>query len=282
MLGTACSDPGEEVTTTGSPGGGDGPLFVSIEVGGGFVPQGYDFRQPPTAVVYSNGRSFTTGAITLQYPGPAVLPVTEGQLTAAQVGEILEAAEEAGLTGEPRDYGQPPVADAPTTTITVVTDGETHTASIEALQEASTDMPQSDELPPGMTQESVEARRAARKFVDLVGSMTTRGESEAYEPDRYRALPLAIDQNAPPPDDGSGIEPQVKDWPFPQIALVANECAVITGPDAPTFRQALQGANELTRWRTQSGELFNLAVRPVLPHEPDCPEEQKPKSGAAQ
>src|SRR5688500_4936903 len=100
-FGGACSDPGEEVTTTGSPGGRDDPLFVSIEVGGGFVPQGHDFRQPPRAVVYSDGSAFAPGAITLQYPGPAVLPVFRTEVTSAQLEEILDAAQEAGLTGEP-------------------------------------------------------------------------------------------------------------------------------------------------------------------------------------
>ena len=277
-LGTACSDPGEEVTTTGSPGGRDDPLFVSIEVGGGFVPQGHDFRQPPTSVIYSDGQTFAPGAITLQYPGPAVLPVTRGKLTDAQIEQVAEAAEKAGLTGEPRDYGQPPVADAPTTTITVVIDGQTRTASIEALQEAPPDMGENDQPPPGMSEESLEARREAREFVEFVGSLLEPGEAAEHEPDRYRVLPLAVDRNEPRPAAEEGLEPQVRDWPFPHIALIENECTPVTGPDAVNFRQALREANEMTHWKTSSGELFNLAVRPVLPHEPDCPAEPEPDS----
>ena len=277
LLGAACSDPGEEVTTTGSPGGRDDPLFVSIEVGGGFVPQGHDFRQPPTAVIYSDGQAFSAGAITLQFPGPAVLPVMQSRITAGQLEDVAEAAEKAGLT-EPWDYGQPPIADAPTTTITVVIDGQTHTASIEALQEAPAERGQEVAPPPGMSEESVEARRKAREFVDFVGSMLGRGEGAEYEPERYRVLPLPVDRNEPSPGAEEGIEAQLKDWPFPHIALVANECVAVTGPDAVNFRQTLRDANELTRWQTESGELYNLAIRPVLPHEPDCPEEPEPDS----
>jgi len=276
LLAAGCSDPGEELTTTGSPGGRDDPLFVSIEVGGGFVPQGYDFRMPPTAVIYSDGQAFGVGAITLQYPGPAVLPVTKGQLTTAQVDEVLDAAKKAGLTGEPRDGGQPPVLDAPTTTITVVTDGRTHTSSFDALHEAPTEPPQNGDPPPGMNEEDFEARRQAREFVEFVGSMVGRDEVSQYQPERYRVLPLVVDRNEPTPagEPGTEPQPQIRDWPFAHITLVENECAAVTGPDAANFRQALREANEMTRWRTQSGELYNLAVRPVLPHEPDCPEPQ--------
>ena len=275
LFGSACADQGEELTTTGSPGGRSGdPLFVSIEVGGGFVPQGHDFRQAPTAVIYSDGQAFTPGAITLQYPGAAVLPVIEAQLTESQVDEVLQAAEKAELTGESRDYGQPPIADAPTTTITVVIDGQTHVARIEALQEASGDFGESAQPPPGMSEEAIEARRKAREFVDFVGSLLGPAGGDEYEPERYRVLPLAVPSNEPSPagDPAAEPQPQVRDWPFPEIELVENECLAVKGADAASFREVLRESNEITRWQTSDGRLFTLAIRPVLPHEPDCPE----------
>lgn len=255
-------------------------MFVSIEVGGGFVPGGHDFRQPPRAVVYSDGQAFAPGAITQQYPGPAVLPVFRTEVTPAQLEEILEAAEKAGLTGEERDYGDPAVMDAPNATITVVADGQTHVTSIYALDVGSPRGPDggADSGPAGLSPEEREARRQAQEFVDLVGSMVTGGEAGDYEPERYRVLPLAIDRNEPAPEAEAGIEPQVRDWPFPHIALAANECVAVGGDDAARFREELRQANEITRWRTHSGELFNLAVRPVLPHEPDCPQEPESES----
>lgn len=58
----------------GAAGGGDGGLFVSIEMGGGFVPRGFDFRAPPSAVIYDDGTTLAPGAVIAIYPGPAVLP----------------------------------------------------------------------------------------------------------------------------------------------------------------------------------------------------------------
>lgn len=273
IVAGACADTGEQVTTTGSPGGRDDALFVSIEVGGGFVPPGSDFRQAPVAV-YSDGQAFAGGAITLQFPGPAVLPVIRSEVTPAQLDELLAAAEAAGLAGDKRDYGEPGVLDASTTTITVVADGQTHVTSIYALGHESS--PKGDNGGSGgrgLTAEQREARRQAQEFAELTGSRATAGPGKHYEPERYRVLPLDPDSNTPAPADDTGIEPDGRDWPFPHIALEPNRCAVVTGADAAEFTRELQQANELTRWRTSSGEAYPLAVRPVLPHEPDCPPE---------
>lgn len=289
----ACSGGGgggdEEVQTSGQPGGRQDPLFVSIEVGGGFVPRGADFRQPPQASVYSDGRAFSPGAITLQYPGPAVLPVFEGRLTQAQIDEILSAAEEAGLADdEEQDYGEPLVADAPTTTITVVTNGQTYVTSIYALgfsegPEGGPEGPPEGEperAPAGSGNKSdTEARREVSEFVEKVSGMVMAAQQDSFAPDRYRVLPLAIADDGggePAPPNETGIEPQVKDWPFPDVALTENECVAIVGDKAPRFAEELEQANQITRWRTASGEEYELAVRPTLPHEPDCPPSPDP------
>lgn len=49
------------------------------------------------------------------------------------------------------------------------------------------------------------------------------------------------------------------------------ECTAISRDQADELREALDGASEITRWQTKSGESFVLSVRPVLPHEPGCP-----------
>lgn len=284
---------GEEVQTGSQPGGGQDPLFVSIEVGGGFVPRGTDFRQPPNAAVYSDGRAFSPGAITLQYPGPAVLPVFEGRLTQAQIDEILSAAEEAGLADdEEQDYGEPPVADAPTTTITVVANGRTHVTSVYALgvsegPEGGPEGPPEGEpgraperAPAGSGNKSdTEARREVSEFVEKVTGMVMATQQDHFVPDRYRVLPFGNNGGGggePAPDE-TGIEPQVKDWPFPDLALTENECVAIVGDKTPRFAEELNQANQITRWRTASGEEYELAVRPTLPHEPDCP--ASPRTG---
>lgn len=265
---SGCADAGEEVEVggEGSPGGSDGGLFVSVEVGGGFSPVGADFRQPPTATVYADGTVFAPGAITLQYPGPAILPVFTGSIAQPEIDEILAAAEEAGLTEERSEWGDPPVADAPTTTITVVVDGEARVNSIYALG--------SEGGPPGAPGQaegdSEGARQQAQDFVDLVSSKVTESAQEQYEPDRYRVLPIEPG-TGPQPDPA--VQPQSRDWPYPDLTLEPFRCVAVTGDRATQFGEALAESSEITLWRTESGEEFFLSVRATLPHEPDCPPE---------
>ena len=245
------------------PGGGAGPLFVSIEVGGGFMPVGHDFRQVPQAVVYADGTSFSPGVITMVYPGPAVLPVIEGELDEDQLVEIIEAASDAGLLeDESVDAGDPPIADAPTTTITVVVDGEEHVTSVYAL--GTTSAP--DGGSPGLTAEQQATRRELQGFVDRVSAEVTAVQSGQYEPERYRVLPLE-----PQPLDDA-VEPDEVRWPLNHVELAAMSCTAVSGEDADALRDALDDASEITRWRTASGDVFALVVRAVLPHEPDCPD----------
>ena len=281
-LATGCAGPTEQVTTDDSPGsdgesdrqpgGGDGPLFVSVEVGSGLVPMGHDFRSPPRSVVYDDGTTFSVGAINLIYPGPALLPVIEGQLDDGGIDEILAAAAEAGLDGSrEQDFGRPPIADAPTTTITVVIDGEAHATSVYALNETGDRGPgrgEPEEASPGLTPEQEAARDQVREFLDLVSRLVSAAEEGQYEPERYRVLPLD-----PQTQPDAEVEPDEREWPVESVTLTPGECAAVSGADAEVLGAALREATEITRWRTDSGAVYTLAARAVLPHEPDCPPE---------
>lgn len=252
------------------PGGRDDGLFLSIDVSGGFLPMGYDFKTVPRAVVLEDGRTFTGGTIIEIYPGPAVLPVVGGSLAEDELVELIVAAEEAGLLAdEPRDYGEPPIADAATTTITVVVDGETHTTSVYALDGSRGGLPGRDDHP-GIDEDAVEAREQVAAFVDQVSRTVTESEDGMYEPDRYRVLPLPVPEDGPATDDG--IESETREWPFPDVDLVEMQCTALTGEPAEQFGEVIADATEITQWRTPDGALHQLAVRAVLPHEPDCPE----------
>lgn len=250
----------------GAPGGGPDGLVVSVEVGGGFVPVGWDFRSLPTAVVLEDGTTFSPGATVLSFPGPAVHPVVRGHLDDAAVAELVAAAAAAGLLeDEPVESGEPPIADAPTTTVTVVVDGEAHVTSVYALAEAGGDGLGPAGETPGTTPEQAEARQRVADVVARVTTAVTEAEESLWEPDRYRVLPLPATA-----DPGTEVEPDEREWPLPEVALVEGECNAITGEAAATLRAALADATELTRWRAATGT-FSLAVRPVLPHEPGCP-----------
>lgn len=265
ILAAACSGEDETVDAgwgAGRPGGGTGPLFVSIEVGGGFVPVGHDFRTLPQAVVYADGTSFSPGAVATIYPGPPVLPVIQGQLSEDQLAEIVEAAGHAGLLGgEHLDAGDPSIADAAITTITIVVGGEEHVTSVYAL--GGTGHPGDA---PGITPEQQATRQAVQGFVDHVSSQVTEAESGRYEPDRYRVLPLE------PQPIRAEVEANEVRWPLEDVELEAGSCTAVAGSQAEVLRSALDTASKITRWRTSSGRMFSLVVRVVLPHEPDCPE----------
>jgi hypothetical protein len=250
----------------GVAGGGEDGLFVSVEVGGGFVPIGFDFRTMPRAVIYDDGTTLSPGAVAAIYPGPAVLPVTEGQVDDEQLRRLVAAATTAGLLDDiEADFGNPPVADAPTTTVTVVVDGEVHVTSVYALGMADESLPGAGL--PGADGPQLEARERVSQFVDLVSHTVVSAEGDRYVPDRYRVLALPPDQG-----DDAVVGPDEREWPFPDVALVEGECTSIGGDRAVEFRSAIEAATEITRWRTDAGQLFTLSIRPVFPHEPACPE----------
>lgn len=266
LLFAACSSDDTGVVADGGspvPGGGPTPLLVSIELGGGFVPVGADFRNLPSAVIYADGSTFSPGATTAIYPGPAVLPVVEGRIDGDALARILEAADEHGLLAdEPLDGGDPPIADAPTTTITVVVDGEEHVTSIYALAPVGG----IGEEQPGVEPHQQDDRRAAQAFVDLVSELVTNAESDTYDIDRYRVFPL----EPGPVEDG--IEPDDVEWPLDDVELELRACTPVAGEQAEALESVLEGASQITRWHTGDGGAFELVVRPVLPHEPDCPD----------
>jgi hypothetical protein len=267
----ACGDDGEDVTTRpdgddptdptdpadpAAPGGADGALVVSVEVVGAFTTPEAGFRQLPTQVVYEDGTTASQGAVMAIYPGPAVLPVVRGELTEAEVARVREAAVEAGLTGD-LDVGEPPVADAGTTRITVVVDGTGHVTEVPSLG--------FDEVGPGVDEDQAEARGRVQSFLDELDRLFVGAEtSDWLAVDRYRVMALE-----PLEGDELDVEPNRLDWPLDE-APAMGECTPVTGEDATTLEGVLDRATEITVWTGPGGEVFRAAVRPVLPHEPDC------------
>lgn len=268
--GTDGTDPGSGGEP--GPGAGDGgtddpparELVLEISTEGGFRQVGADVRSLPTAVVLGDGTVFAPAPHVQVFPGPAVLPVATGRLEPGAVDELVAAARDAGLTdATPPEVGQPPIADAATTVITVVADGEEHVTEIYAL--GAVDAP--DGLgadPPGLTDEQRSARSAISELVDLVSGRVTDAADRQYRPERYRLLPL------PPEQVLGATEGEERDWPL-GVPLTPGECVALTGSAAREFRELVPEVTEATRWRTGSGQVLALVARALLPHEPDCP-----------
>jgi hypothetical protein len=242
------------------PEAGESGLVVSVEIGGGFLMPGDNFRTVPQAAVYEDGTALSPGATIAIYPAPALPAVSEGTLNDSEIAELVTAAGRAGLLDDTDvDFGEPPVADAGTTTITVIVDGEAHVTSVYALGGTGDDLP-------GLTFEEQQARQRVAEFVDLVSRSLAGAGGDRYLPERYRVLPLAPETEPDP-----AVAPDEREWPFLDLALREGVCIPVPAERAAELADALAPATQITRWRTDAGDTFVLAVGAVFPHEPDCP-----------
>jgi hypothetical protein len=261
----SADDTGTGAPVEGEPGGGEGPLFIEIAVVGGFVPQDFAFKNVPTAVVYDDGTVIAPGATAAIYPGPAALPLFSGTVDDDVLDDLLQAAGEAGMVGGTPDVGEMgaiPVADAASTRVTVVVDGDEQVVEAYAL-DVGADLGQV-----GLSEAQLASRAALSDLVAAVSEVVNRAATEELPVERYRV-------QAGPPVDPAGLDPngpQPNDvvWPDGLPEPVEGECVAITGDDVAPFAAALEQANELSQWHL-GDRVFSLVVRPVLPHEPDCP-----------
>jgi hypothetical protein len=255
---SSCGGDDDTVGTGGSrerSSSGSSSGVIRISVGGGFSPYGADFAAVPTLVL-ADGTAFTGGATTMQYPGPAISPVSTGRLSSAQVASLLDAAEAAGLTTK-RDHGQPGITDVGTTTITVVLDGTTYTAAVYALGY--------EDGAGGLTAEQRAAREKLSAFVGKVGDAVSAAATDTFAPTAYQVLSTPSQPASSFPDP----EPNQLDWPVPAKPLVEGPCRDLAGADADAFRSALANATQITVWRS-GGTDWQVIARATLPGDAPC------------
>ena len=259
--------PGGDTDPRSDDGGAD--LVFQVRSGGGFVPYGWDFRQVPSLTVYGDGRAIVHGPVTLQYPGAALPNLRDVRLADGAVEQILTAAEEAGLLAPPPDYGMPGITDVPTTTVTIVADGETYEHAVYAFGMESATVPEGGEAwDDGLTDAQHEARAAlaavVQKATELADAGAASGE-EAYEIPGVALLAIPAGSWGDPE-----LTPAVLPWPLPSVALAdAASCAAVVGDDAVPLLDVLRDASELTQFE-QDGVAYQVFVRPLLPHESSC------------
>jgi hypothetical protein len=271
----------------------DGPL-LQVHAAGGFVMPGYDFASVPALTVYEDGRAITHGPQIMIFPGPVLPNLLVSELTADDVDAIVEAAREAGLLGDAPDYGQPPVADAPTTTLTITVDGETFVHAVDALgiadgtdpgalvgedegivgaeegedgaAEGRDELGQPQEI--GLTPDQVEARSTLNAFLAQVNEIVPTGDGEPYDITAFAVAGRPADGGEPA---DPAFAPQVVPWPLTSLALAdLDGCEVVDGDDAATLLETLTEANQLTQF-DQDGTTYEVWFRPLLPHETECP-----------
>ncbi|MBM2620068.1 hypothetical protein JIG36_31600 [Actinoplanes sp. LDG1-06] len=276
FLLAACAQPGTDAGAPGSgsprsasayPQSGD-ELVARVESYGGFVPPDRTVGTLPSISVYADGRVITEGPVPAIYPGPAMPNLQVLTLSPDQVQQLLKEASDAGVKPG-TDFGQPNVADAPTTRVTVRNDqGTTQSVAVVALNEAQANDPMLTDA-----QESARATLAAyvKKLQELAAGDGATA-STPYVPESLAVL-------ARPWTQQSGGEPAQAEmaWPGPALPgdylnpAVKIGCVVVSGADLDKVTSAAKKANQMTPW-TADGQKYLINFRPLLPDEKGCAE----------
>ena len=164
------------------------------------------------------------------------------------------------------DLGTPPVADAPATRFTLVTDEGTTVREVEALFELPGDS--------GLTPEQQAARGELLGLLDVLTSPEPLGAT-GPEPYEAEAVAAVVAPWTPPTDPALG-QPEVPWWPGPGPpgeplpGGLGLSCVVARGTDADAVLAAAASATTLTPWVAGDGSRWTLTLRPLLPHETGC------------
>lgn len=248
---------------------GPGQLVLEVEHVRGFLPPEALAARLPLVAVYGDGRVVAPGAQIEIYPPPALPPLQVWRLDAEAVQTVVDRAVTAGVTGS-GDLGTPPVADAPATRFTLVTDEGTAVREVEALFQLPADS--------GLTPE----QRAARgELLGLLDVLTSPEPLGATGPEPYEAEAVAA-VVAPwtPPADPAFVQPEAP-WPGPALpgeplldeplpGEPGLSCVVARGAEAGAVLAAAASATTLTPWLAGDGSRWSLTLRPLLPHETGC------------
>lgn len=268
-VAAGCGD--DEVTAVSdAPPGvpGDG-LVLRVDRTAGFTTPELAFAMVPSVSIYADGRVLTPGATIEIYPGPALVPVYDSTLDAGAIADLVALADELGLADEPLDFGQPPVADAGDTVVTIVTDD----GAVEQVANALHEGTDADES--ALTGEQRENRERLLELVRAIEEAAVAPDSggvEPFVPDAYLARASTV-----PPEllegDPASEEPQPRfvEWPaelLPPADIGA--CTVFEADAAEHLGRLLAEADQLTYFTDAAGEPWRVTVRPVLPDESGC------------
>jgi hypothetical protein len=272
---------GDDATTSTSPStsasptpdGSNASLVAQVSIGGGYVTAEHALSTVPRLTVLADGTVITAGVVPAMYPGPAIMPLRETKVAPADVRSLIDQARDAGLLERPIDFGQPPIADAPTTVVTIVADGVTHQHRAEALSESATTGPTGTGISGtgSLSDAAVAHRRALQSFIDAADGLTGAAGSDG----EWLPSTIAVTVTGPYQSDPSGPVVAPVDWPLswkPALPTTSGEmpCTLVRGADAAVLLDALHGANQRTPWIID-GAARGVVFRAVVPGDPGCP-----------
>jgi hypothetical protein len=244
---------------------GPDDVVLRVEYVDGFVPIQHVATRLPLISVYGDGRVITEGPMIAIFPSPAMPNVLVRTIEAVAVNQLVQLAIEAGV-GSGVDYGQPPIADAPSTRVTVLTDQGELVSQANALGMDNH----------GVTEAQAQARRQLQGLVDKLTDLPAllgadAGEEQPYEPTALAAVTWPwVD----PGSDDLPAQPEIA-WPGPALPgdALTNyadlHCLAVSGADLPAVLEAAASANVLTPWVSE-GQRWSIGFRPLLPEESSC------------
>jgi hypothetical protein len=255
--------PGGEKSAASSYGAND--LVLRVEYTGGFVMPEWLLTRVPILSIYGDGRVITEGPVPAIFPGPALPNLQVQMISPDKVVDLAARALSAGV-GSGTDLGQPPVADAPNTRFTVLSDQGPQVTEVNALDIAESDS--------GLTKAQQDGRKALRTLIDDLTNLPATVGPEATESKPYQADEVAV-ISRPWTDPGTpeGQQPE-KAWPGPALPgapadQVGLSCVTLAGQDAAAVLAEAASANALTPW-TSEGQRWSVSFRPLLPDESSC------------
>lgn len=284
---TACVGPGAGGDPTPTPTPQDhvahpegDSLVLRVEHVGGFVPATFHLTRLPLFSLTGDGRVITQGAVPAIFPGPALPAVMVRRLSEEGMQSVLRAVAATGQFGTSAEWrgAANMVADASDTVFTLHADGREVTVTVYALGIL-------DGAMPNIGAEERAAHVALSGLVEQLTMLDTELAGSAWldaEPAPYRAEALRLlvrTADADPPDD-SGLEAVERRWPAggdpatfgDPTPIDGSRCGVVSGDVAEAWYEALETANQLTRW-TAGRHRYEVTVRPILPGEAaTCPD----------
>lgn len=255
--GSAGSAGSPESATAKAPRAND--LVIRTETYGGFVAPDMVLGRFPQISVYGDGRVISQGPVPAIYPGPALPNIQVSTITPEFIQHLVQEGLAAGVRNG-TDLGQPGVADAPTTRVTVVTAGGKQVVTINALTEAP-----SNDRRLSTSQRDTRAKIAA--YVKTLSGLPKN--TTDYQPTAVAVFA------APWTKPASGPVPPAKAWPGPALpgadvdSATKAGCVVVTGAQTPKVLPAAKSANTLTPWTTGASK-WRIVFRPLLPDENGC------------
>jgi hypothetical protein len=253
LIAAACGDDGTDAggAAPDRPTGA-GEVVVQVLIDGGFVPREVALATVPATTVLGDGTVLTQAPTLAIYPGPAMAALQTAKVDGATVDALVERAAKLGLLAGPLDFGRPPVADAPNTTVKIVAGGQAHTHVAAALG-------YSDEAVGGAS------RRALKQFLAALEQLPPG--NAIWEP-----TAIAVRVAGPYQADPQLPQPPVA-WPIARVPAEGGQgapCLVVEGDDLRALRAALARVNARTPWMI-AGVARSLAFVPVVPGTPPCP-----------